>query len=388
MNPVRSRDIRESNEKLILRLIRDGEGISQSEVVAQTGLRPPTVLRFFIHLENEGLIRRVEREPVRDVEKEKRGRKPVFYEPVPEAAYSLGMEFWAHSASAAIVDFAGKVVFSRSWTLDPADRSDVLVLLRSMFRESLDDSGIQEDKLLGLCVAAPGQVDVETGELIQYSRMGIADINLGAVLEEEFKLPVMVQNNSAAVAWDEYQRGVGKEVRSLFTVMIRAGVGGAFIDDGEIFVTKTHTTLEIGHISVEFDGRQCDCGSRGCLETYLSEGAIMNDLLPLLDMDSITDIDALLSRGDKAVTEILDHKAGVLAQAIRNLISLFGPEMFLIVTRSPELGRYLADKVRTEVKTRASERWQGKTLIESAVYNPENAGRGAANLVFKKFFTY
>ena len=388
VNPIRSRDIRESNEKLILRLIRDGDGVSQSEVVGITGLRAPTVLRFFNHLEERGFIRRVERGPGREAGREKRGRKPVFFEPVPEAAFSLGMEFWAYSASAAIVDFAGNVVFSRSWSLDPTDRSDVLVLLRTMFRESVEASGIPEDKLLGLCVAAPGQVDVETGELIQYSRMGIADINLGEALEAEFSLPVTVQNNSAAIAWDEYQHGVGKDVRSLFTVMIRAGVGGAFLDDGEIFVTKTHTTLEIGHITVEYDGRPCDCGSRGCLETYLSEGAIMNDLQPVVELESITDIDTLISRGDKKVTAILDEKAGILAGAVRNLISLFGPEMFLIVTRSPELGRYLADRVRSEVKAQTGERWQGRTGIESAVYDPEKAGRGAANLVYKKFFSY
>jgi len=387
VKPVRGRDIRESNEKLILRIIRDGKGISQSEVVNLTGLRPPTVLRFFSHLEDKGFIRRVRREPDKKLNKEKRGRKPVFYEPVPEAAYSLGMEFWAYSASAVIVDFAGEVVFSRSWNLDPADKSDVIIFLRTIFRESVEASNIPEEKLLGLCVAAPGQIDVETGELIQYSRMGIADINLGKALNEEFNLPVTVQNNSAAVAWDEYQRGVGKDVRSLFSVMIRAGVGGAFLDDGDIFVTKTHTTLEIGHITVEYNGRKCDCGSRGCLETYLSEGAIINDLLPAVRLKSITDIDSLILQGDKRVTTILDEKAGILAQAIRNLISLFGPEMFLIVTRSPELGKYLANRVRSKVKSQASARWQGQTLIDSAVYDPEKAGRGAANLVFKKFFS-
>jgi N-acetylglucosamine repressor len=382
VNPVRSRDIRESNEKLILRLIREGNGISQSEVVGLTGLRAPTVLRFFNHLTEQGFIRRVDREH----DKDRRGRKPVYFEPIPESAYALGMEFWAYSASAAILDFAGHVVFSRSWTLDPGNRSDVLVLLRSMYREALDDSGIPEDKLLGLCVAAPGQVDVETGELVQYSRMGIADINLGETLEAEFGLPVIVQNNSAAVAWEEYKRGIGKDVRSLFTVMIRAGVGGAFLDDGDIFVTKTHTTLEIGHIAVEYDGRLCDCGSRGCLETYLSEGAILKDLQPAARLESIEDLDSLLAEGREDVELILNEKAGVLAQAVRNLISLFGPEMFIIVTRSPGLGRYLAERVRSEVKSQASARWQGRTVIESALYDPEKAGRGAADLVYKSFF--
>ena len=380
VNPVRSRDIREANEKLILRLIREGEGVSQSEVVARTGLRAPTVLRFFTHLEEQGFIRRADRE--------RRGRKPVYFEPIPEAAYAVGMEFWAYSASVAIVDFAGRVVYSRSKALDPADRSDVLVLLESLFNESLAESGLPADKLLGLCVAAPGQIDVETGELVQYSRMGVADINLKVALEAALDLPVTVQNNAAAVAWDEYQRGVGRDVKSLFSVMIRAGVGGAFLDNGEIFVTKTHTTLEIGHIAVEYGGRLCDCGSRGCLETYLSEGAILNDLDSCGPLESIADLDAVLKDGCEAAGPVLDQKAGLLAQAVRNLISLFGPEMFLIVTRSPELSRYLADRVRSDVRNQASRRWQGRTIIESALYDPEKAGRGAADLVYKHFFSY
>jgi len=216
--------------------------------------------------------------------------------------------------------------------------------------------------------------------------MGVADISLRTELEEKFGIPVIVQNNSAAVAWDEYRLGAGKDVMSLFSIMIRAGVGGAFLDDGEIFVTKTHTTLEIGHIAVEYDGRPCDCGSRGCLETYLSEGAILKDLESVVHLSSIDEIDALILQDRKDVTDILNEKAGVLAQAVRNLISLFGPEMFLIVTRSPGLGRFLADRVRSDVHSQASERWQGRTVIESAVYNPEKAGRGAADLVFKNFF--
>ena len=383
MNPVRSRDIRESNEKLILRIIREGEGVSQSDVVGLTGLRAPTVLRFFNSLESEGFIRVADRKP--DIER--RGRKPVYYEAVPDALFVMGMEFWAESISVAILDFAGSTMYSRCWPMNPADRGDVINKLTAIYRDALRESGTDADKLLGLCVAAPGQVNIDTGELVQYSRLGIADINLREVLEKELDVPVLVHNNAAAVAWDECRMGICEESRSLFMIMIRAGVGGAFIDDGEIFVTKTHTTLEIGHIAVEYDGRPCDCGSSGCLETYLSEGALLEDLAAAGNPKDIAELDALISEGRPEVGRILDEKAGLLAQAVRNLISLFGPEMFLIVSRSEELGRYLADRVRAEVLNQASRRWQGRTLIESATYDPENAGRGAADMVFRDYFS-
>lgn len=381
MTPIRSGDIRESNERLILKLIHDGEGVSQSDVVVRTGLRAPTVLRFFRHLENSGYIRRVPREP----EPEKRGRRPVYFKTAARAAYALGMEFWARSASAVILDFSGKVVFSRTWIPEAGDRDAVLGLLRRMFTESLRASGIPPRRLLGVCVGAPGQVNVETGEIIRYSRLGIADINLKTALEKELGLRVLVHNNSSAVAWDAFQRGAGKYVRSLFMVMIRAGVGGAFLDNGDIFVTRTRGTLEIGHIAVEYEGRPCTCGSRGCLETYLSEGAILSDLGKAANLTGITDLDPLLAEGRSDVQRLMHRKADILAHTVHNLISLFGPEMFLLVTRSPALGRFLAEGVRAGVKARARRR-PGRTVIESALYDPENAGRGAADLVFRDFF--
>ncbi len=385
-NPVRSSDIREANEKLILSIIREERSTSQSEVVSRTGLRAPTVLRFFTDLEERGYIQKsVSSEPPTS-ESEKRGRRPVYYEVVPESAYAIGLEFWLESASVVIEDFSGEVVYSQIEDISGRSGNSLPEFLMSLVRTGIKHAGLEDANIIGICVAAPGQVDVETGDIIQYSRKGLADINLRDLFQSGLSIPVLIQNNSTAVAWDFYMNGPGREHPSLFTIMIRSGVGGAFIDNREIFVTKTHTTLEIGHIAVEYNGRACDCGSSGCLEAYVSEQAILQDCACIPGISTIGDFDSLDDAAHKeTVSECLQSKSGMLAMAVRNLISLFGPEMVLIVTRSRVLGDILAGQVAKEVRAQSSDRWQGETRIASACYDPLRAGRGAAELLFRQF---
>ena len=98
-------------------------------------------------------------------------------------------------------------------------------------------------------------------------------------------------------------------------------------------------------------------------------------------------MEAVLQSGDYRAREVLEKNAGLLALAVRNLISLFGPEMVLLVGRSSALCSFLAERVASGVHNLASDRWQGRTRIASAVYDPLKAGRGAADLVFKQFFS-
>ena len=105
--PLRSRDVRERNEKLVLKLIYNRRGISQSEVAALTGLKPPTVFRIFTNLIDQGFIAECRTDRMVT---EKKGRKPSFFCVNPAACYAVGLDFWWQSAAVLIVDFSGRPI--------------------------------------------------------------------------------------------------------------------------------------------------------------------------------------------------------------------------------------------------------------------------------------
>lgn len=387
--PLRSNDIRQRNEKLILNLIHVHEKISQSEVVAATGLKAPTVFRIFTDLEKKSLIRplgRNERVPSR------KGRKPVSYGLEPAAKYAVGVDFFPGSASIAVLDIAGSPVHQETLTFSKdMDADRVTHTLVRLVRDSVKKVGIPWKKILGVGVGSPGVVDLRRGRILHSSGIqGMHDYDIGHRMEQELKVPVHLQNNTSLTALSEYRYGKVRGAMSLLLILIRAGVGGSFIHDGKLFVNQDRSAFEIGHLSLDRNGRPCVCGARGCLETYLSEDAIVSDLQQCSNILTLADVERALLAEERAVQDNLSQKAEMLAQGIRNLSVILSPEVCLVVTRSRPLSEFLTHKAKGFIDemnrhVRSSEHGIDVEILADQ-YDPLLVGRGACDLVFDRFF--
>ncbi len=383
--PLRGNDVRLQNEKLVLSIIHKSDGISQSDVVQMTGLKPPTVYRIFSSLEEEGLIL-VSRK--KQEYGERKGRRPVYYRTNPDAFYIIGIDFWVRSMAINVLDFGGNAVYEEIVELSQhPDTAEVAETLVSLTEKAINASGISRQKLLGIGIGAPGRVDIEAGKVIHYGRIrGMTDFSIQAPVEEAFGVPVHVHNNASVIALSEYRYGVARETETLLTVLIRSGVGGAFINHGRIFVTQHRTTMEVGHMSVDLQGRRCDCGGTGCLETYLSEDAILRDCAQRGLPGELEALDRGIEAGDEKLLSLLREKTAVLAEGLRSLFQLFGPDSFLLVTRSRRLSEFLAQETAAALSCSAAAGDGSTSRILSAPYDPIMAGKGAADLVLDHFF--
>lgn len=372
--PLRGNDVRQLNEKLVLNIIHRERLISQSEVVQLTGLKAPTVFRIFSNLEEEGLIRVGES---REQPSDRKGRKPIYYGVEPSARYVVGIDFWSRSAAVVLVDFSGHPVYRDVSLFSARPAADEVVqTLCSMIEECFSRSGIERERVIGIGIGAPGRVDIEKGEVVSYNRIrDMEHLPLGAMVRDRFGLPVSVHNNAAVIALSEYRYGVARNQNSVLSVLIRSGVGGSFISDRRIFVNEGKTTLEIGHMSLELDGPLCTCGRRGCLETYLSEDAILGELDERCGVGSVESLESAIAAGNGEVLAVLERKASILSEAVSTLYSIFGPSAFLIITRSELFGKFLAARI------------SGSFNVLSSVYDPSLACIGATDLILDRFFT-
>ncbi len=372
--PLRGNDVRQLNEKLVLSIIHREGSISQSEVVQLTGLKAPTVFRIFSNLEEEGLIRIGE---VREQPSDRKGRKPIYYGVEPTARYVVGIDFWSRSAAIVLVDFSGRPVH-REVTLFSARPAavEVVEVLCRLIEICFRKAGIDRERVIGIGIGAPGRVDITSGQVISYSRIrDMEHFPLADEIRKCFDLPVSIHNNAAVVALSEYRYGVAKEQQSLLSVLIRSGVGGSFISDRRILVNEGKTTLEIGHMSLELEGPLCACGRRGCLESYLSEDAILGELDERCGIGTIEALESAIIEENGEVLQVLERKALILAEAIATLYSLLGPSAFLLITRSEHLGKFLASRI------------SGDFTVLSSVYDPSLACIGATDLILDRFFS-
>ncbi len=385
--PLRGNDIRKRNEKLILKLIQNNENLSQSEAVNITGLKPPTILRIFANLEKEKLIKINKKN---NTTTEKKGRKPVYYKINPKAAFAIGVDFCSISISIVIVDFNRTPIFSNFIDIDENHTGDSIYnLICGLIKEGIGKSSISPKKILGIGIGAPGKVDITTGTVLFYDRIqGLTDYPLKEKMEKIFQTPIFVNNNCSVIAMNEYLYGSVSESRSLVTLLIRSGVGGTFINDGIVLASNGSTTMEIGHTSIDYNGRLCECGEKGCLQSYLSEPAILRDIQSFAELDSFINIDILIQSGNEKVDCFIKEKAEQMTKGLKILNRVFSPDTFLIISRSPLYVERLV-KYTDELMQNDPCKFDNinRLSIKHCSYNPVNAGRGAADLVFNDYFS-
>lgn len=386
-SPLRGNDIRIRNEKLILGLIQKNENLSQSEAVNLTGLKPPTILRIFANLENDKLIVINKKSTIST---EKKGRKPVYYKINSRAAYAIGVDFCSTSISIVIVDFNRTPVFSNFVEIDENHTGDsIFTLICKLIEKGIEKSSITREKILGIGIGAPGKVNITTGTVLFYDRIeGLSNYPIKEKMGKYFGTAVFVNNNCSVIAMNEYLYGSVSNSKSLVTLLIRSGVGGAFINDGNVLTTNGTTTMEIGHTSIDYNGRLCECGEQGCLQSYIAEPAVVNDIQAFTDLKSFPCIDDLIEKGNKKVDQFIREKAKQLTMVLKMLSRVFSPDTFLIISRSPLYAERLAIYTDELIQNDPCKFDNIDGLsIKHCSYNPVHAGQGAADLVFNDYFS-
>jgi len=384
-SPLRASDLRVHNQKIVLSLIHATQkvGVSQSEIVQATGLKAPTIFRIFSSLEEEGLITPIAND-IEDGVAIKKGRRPVNFIVCKDARYSIGLEFWAAYLSIGVFDFLGERIYSALQPLDDGvDAHEVISMIVEQVKDIIQKLSIPKEKLLGMGVAAPGQVDLTNNTVAYYPRInGMKNLPIVELLQRELAIPVILHNNCSALAFSEYRYGDFDHKGSMFTFLLRTGVNGAFVHDDAIYVDSKSMTIETGHIPINFDGPRCSCGSRGCLQAFLQD----------LDPDSFDDrlslfegLDEKLKAGDAHALRTIERAAGYLVIAMKIIMRLLAPQSFLFVGCSVTV----SEAICKQVKHLMAEPDAFDTVLPqvfSTVYDPLVAQRGASDLVLVDFF--
>jgi predicted NBD/HSP70 family sugar kinase len=384
---VQGRGISGNNDRRVLREIRAAGRVSQSGLGEKTGLNASTVYRIVSSLEQDGWIR--ESTPPAEAYQYRMGRPPTFYEARPDAAYAVGVDVWSQSMSVVLLDLAGNLLEQVIRAVDPEDgASNLTDVLTTSIDAMLKNRRVTRDRLLGIGVGAPGVVDIEKGVVVLYGRItGMSNFNIRARLANHFRVPVQVHNTVSVTAWAAYSSRQEPEGSSAFAVLIRSGVGGAYIRNGEIFTSGSRTTVEVGHMSVDMTDASSGREGVGVVEDYLCEGALVKRVSAACGPMSIEDIASAMEERREDVLGALEPATVVLAQLVRNVSHLLNPEEVFIISRFRELSEFLADEVRARVK---DDDGTPRISIERVIpyeYDPIATCRGAAELVVASFLS-
>lgn len=258
--------------------------------------------------------------------------------------------------------------------------------------------GSRED-VAGVGIGSPGPLDRETGVVLNTPNLGWTDFPLRDLVSDAVGLPATLDNDANCATYGEWWQGAGKDVDHLVGVTLGTGIGGGIVIDGRVVHGASDAAGEIGHMTIEFNGRKCKCGNYGCLEAYCSgpniaararEGLEAGEeslLLQLVDGDlaritAATVYEAVVL-GDAWANEVMAETAKILGAGVANLINILNPQAVVIAGGVTRAGDHLFAPLRAEVRRRAfKSAYEACRILPAAL--PDTAGVVGAAGVFRQ----
>jgi glucokinase len=224
-------------------------------------------------------------------------------------------------------------------------------------------------EILGVGVGAPGPLDTKRGIVLLTPNLGWVNMPLRQIIHDRLGLPAALDNDANCAVLGEWWVGAARGARHPIGITIGTGIGGGLVLDGRLYHGASDVAGEIGHTTIDTEGRRCKCGNYGCLEAYASgpniairaieeieAGAVSR--LPSYVGGDLTQITAqtvylAAQEGDELALEVVNDTAKFLGVGIGNLLNVFNPEVVVVCGGVTLAGDHLFVPLRREVARRA-----------------------------------
>jgi len=245
----------------------------------------------------------------------------------------------------------------------------IAAMVNEVIEQTMLETGATRDQFIGVGIGSPGPLNRESGIVISAHNLGFFDFPLREELSKAVNLPATLDNDARCATLGEHWRGAARGVRNVLGMTIGTGIGGGLIFDGHLYHGASDVAGEIGHMTIDSNGRRCKCGNYGCLEAYASGPAIAERAREALEGDEESILPSLVGgdvgritaqivyeaskQGDAVAREVVRDTARFLGTGVSNLINIFNPEMVVIAGGVTQAGDALFEPLRAEVKRRA-----------------------------------
>ncbi len=267
---------------------------------------------------------------------------------------TVGMDIGGTNTKIGLIDADGNVLIHTSFPTEAKKGFNVFLSNFLAQLEKLQNKIEQKVNILCVGIGAPN-ANFYTGQMEQAVNFKWGEIvPMVSSIQKLLKVPAVITNDANAAAVGEMRFGSAKGMKNFVLITLGTGLGSGIVIDGKLVHGKHGLAGEMGHIIVRPDGRKCNCGNSGCLETYASATGIkrtvykfmadMNDESPLRDV-SYTDLTSKMItefalKGDPIAQESFVYTGKILGTKLADTVAYLNPEAIILsggLTRAGQL---------------------------------------------------
>jgi glucokinase len=313
--------------------------------------------------------------------------------------YAVGVDLGGTNLKLGIVTDDGQIIEKSALKTNADEGPDSII--RQIIKGINEIFLNNKFKIQGVGIGSPGVVSPEHGTVENPPNLPHwGTVPLGKYIKEEFGLAVHVENDANAAAIGEMIFGAGKDLNSFIMITLGTGVGGGIIHNRQIFRGEFGAAGEIGHMTINFEGPKCNCGSIGCIETYIginylkkrvSEELLehrnskiwnlINDNLAEVTPKIIQEAAEMDDEYAKFVIERMGLHLGAALASVSNLLDI---NTIIVGGGVAGFGAPLIDAITKNIKERVLTSIKNRVKVIPALLKNDAGIQGASALVFYK----
>lgn len=390
MKKANSRQTKIHNRLLILKTIYSKVKISRADIARITGLNRATVSDAVTELMKDGFVVEV------GLGSSVAGKPPILLSMVDDARYLIGIDLAETEFRGAVIDLRGKIIHRLNLAINGRDGNEALASAYGLLDKLIP---LAEGPIVGIGIGTPGLINAQKRVVQNAVNLDWHDLPLGDLLDERYKMPVHIANDSQAAALAEFTFGDSKDVSNLVVINIGRGTGAGIVLNRQLYYGDGFGAGEFGHVVYVENGERCRCGHYGCLETVASSQAIVSRARAIARNDPAStlnrlaaspeeiDIDIVsqaFAAGDDTVRTLITEVGHYLGFAAANLVGILNINRIVIAGRVARFGQTLLEPIKQEIKRRSLPGLADETVVEISALGPDIVILGAAALLLNR----
>lgn len=309
----------------------------------------------------------------------------------------LGIDIGGTKTSCGFVDLTGSIFNATSMPTQAKESVDNFISRLNHQIEKIRADLPFSHCLCGIGIGAPNahhyRGTIENAVNLNWGE----SVDLVSLIKRHYNLPVVITNDANAAAIGEMLFGNARGMKHFLVITLGTGLGCGIITDSRLLYGASGFAGELGHTVVDPDGRQCGCGKRGCLETYVSAAGLRRTAAALLaerrDPSPLRatsyykmtakQIFNLAVEGDPLALEAFDRTARILGMKLADAAAHLSPEAIFLAGGLASAGDLLLAPTRRYMNDFMFSAYRGTVnLLPSGLQTGVSAILGAAALIW------
>ena len=282
---------------------------------------------------------------------------------------NIGIDLGGSHIAVGLVNEDNIIVTKKEHIWEKAEKEDLIknieIFCKKLIKEILqENNNVKIDKI---GIGYPSKSIIEG---VVHTDDGIFD--LAGILFKEFNIPVYLKNDVKCSGLCEKNIGSLKKYDNCIFMTLGTGIGSAYFYKNEMVVPNKYLGFEIGHMTIEVNGRKCRCGRKGCFEEYASMRVFRKEIEKLFNIQNLNSFkmfEILESKEkEKEVERIIEKYIEYLSVGISNIINIFEPDAISIGGSFTYYADIFMDKLRKNLQ----EKFKGREIPDILLAKYEN----------------